>query len=104
MTKDKKLGRPAKDVIWTNKAPPAARKAPPVDILNTGEELSRQAKAAKTLAELWDLFFTPSMQEKMVRYTNDKIQETIVKKKEAKADFRKLPYVKLVDLVRMYNV
>jgi len=37
--------------------------------------LSPQAKAAVTLFELWSLFFTPEMTEKIVKYTNDKIRQ-----------------------------
>jgi hypothetical protein len=98
MTKDVVQSRPARDVYWINR-PSRPRKAPPEDIMHRGEELSDKAKAAKTPAELWDLFFTPSMQDKLVRYTNDKIQKTIVRMKEEDKDFRTLTYVKLVDLV-----
>lgn len=98
MTRDAVQGRPAKDIYWINE-PPKTRKAPPRDILKKGEELSKEAKAAKTLSELWSLFFTPSMQEKLVRYTNDKIQKTIAQMKGQQKDLRQLPYVKLVDLV-----
>jgi hypothetical protein len=75
MTADKKRGRPARNVKWTNLPPPPARKLPPIDIMRKPEELSPQAKAAVTLFELWSLFFTPEMTEKIVKYTNDKIRQ-----------------------------
>jgi hypothetical protein len=55
MTRDAVQGRPAKDIYWINE-PPKTRKLPPRDILKKGEELSKEAKAAKTLSELWGSF------------------------------------------------
>jgi len=74
MTADRKRGRPAKKVAWSNLPPAAARKLPPIDIMTKEEELSPRAKAAVKLVELWSLFFTPEMTEKVVQYTNDKIR------------------------------
>jgi hypothetical protein len=99
MTADKKRRRPAGKVYWTNQPPPPARKLPPMDIMTKEQELSSRAKAASKLADLWGLFITPDMTAKMVRYTNDKIRETLLKKKYSKADLLKKPHVKLVDLV-----
>jgi hypothetical protein len=99
MTADAKRRRPAKKVYWTNQAPPAARKQSSVDIMTKEQELSPQAKAALKLVDLWGLFFTPEMTAKLVRYTNDKIRETLLKKKYTRVDLLKKPHVKSVDLV-----
>ena len=64
------------------------------------EGLSPRAKAAVKLVDLWSLFFTPEITAKIVRYTNDKIQETLDKRRWTKEDLKKKPHVKFVDLVR----
>jgi len=100
MTKDSKRGRPARDVFWTNQ-PPQTRRRPPADIMTKKEGLSPRAKAAQKISELWGLFFTPEMTAKIVQYTNDKIQETMNKKKWTREQLRKKPHIKFVDLVSL---
>jgi hypothetical protein len=65
------------------------------------EKLSDNALAAKTTAELWGLFFTDNMLDKLVMYTNDKIQETLDKKQYTPAQRRKNTHLKTVDKVHI---
>ncbi len=98
MTRDAKRGRPARDTYWSN-LPPTTRRRPPGDIMRKKEELSPKAKAAKKIVDLWSLFITPEMMAKIVRYTNDKIQETMYKRKYTQEDLKKKPHIRYVDLV-----
>jgi hypothetical protein len=98
MTKDAKRGRPAQKVVWTNQPPPT-RRHPPSDIMSKREGLSPRAQAAVRIVDIWGLFFTPEMMMKVVRYTNEKIQETMDKNTFSRADLKKKPHIKSVDLV-----
>jgi hypothetical protein len=63
------------------------------------EQLSPEAQEAKTAADIWGLFFSDTMMSKMVKYTNDKIQETLDKKQLTLEQIRKAPHLKPVDMV-----
>jgi hypothetical protein len=63
------------------------------------ESLSARAKGAKSIADLWGLFFTPTMLDKIVLYTNHKIQEDLERKQYTPAQCRKRPHLKSIDIV-----
>jgi hypothetical protein len=98
MTGDPKRGRKARQLKWTNKVPPT-RKRGPEDIMSKPESLSVSAKEAKRTADLWGLFFTPTMLEKIVLYTNQKIQEDLDRNQYTAVQRRKRPHLKYVDVV-----
>jgi hypothetical protein len=65
------------------------------------ERLSDPAQAARTTAELWGLFFTEAMLGKILKYTNEKIMETLEKKQYTAAQRRKNPHLKPLDKVTL---
>jgi hypothetical protein len=102
---DKKRKRKERKIVWTTKAPHSARLGPQ-DIMGKPEGISDKAKAATSHADLWELFFTPEMQAKIVAYTNTKIQEDISKKAYTKEDLRRKSHIKPTDevwLLRTYS-
>lgn len=68
----------------------------------TGEQISDEAKKAETTGDLWSLFFREATLDKIVRYTNDKIRETLEKNVYNLEDLRKQTYMKLLDRVNLF--
>jgi hypothetical protein len=67
--------------------------------MTKGEEISEEAKAAKTSGDLWSLFFTEDMLDKIVQFTNDKISETIEKSRYSTEHLSKNTYIQHIDKV-----
>jgi hypothetical protein len=67
--------------------------------MTKGEEISAEAKAAETKGDLWSLFFRDAMLDKIVRYTNEKINETMEKQVYNEECLRKQTHFKLLDKV-----
>ncbi len=105
VTADRQRNRPKRTQSWTTKVPPTRRRGPE-DIMHKPEQLSPEAQEAKTAADIWGLFFSDTMMSKMVKYTNDKIQETLDKKQLTLEQIRKAPHLKPVDMVStvLYHV
>jgi hypothetical protein len=99
MTGDKKRNRPAREVTWSTKQPVSRRRGPE-DIMTKPEKLSPTAAVASTEDELWGLFFTDEMLNKIVQYTNDSITEDIENLRYTAERMKLSPYIKLVDKVR----
>jgi hypothetical protein len=98
LTADRKRNRKERSIIWTTKAPPTSR-AGPQDIYTKPQKISNKAKAAKSHADLWSLFFTADMQTKICTNTNMKIQEDIIKKGLTEHDIAQMSHIKPIDEV-----
>jgi uncharacterized MAPEG superfamily protein len=98
VTADKKRKRKERNIVWTTKAPPTARRGP-LDIMSKPQGLSDKSKAAKTNGDLFELCFTAEMITKICTYTNVKIQEDLAEKAYTKEELRKKSHIKPVDEV-----
>jgi hypothetical protein len=67
--------------------------------MTKGEKISAQAEAAETVDELWSLFFTDEMLEKIVIYTNESIAEEVDNLQYSAERMRKSPYIRSIDKV-----
>jgi hypothetical protein len=63
------------------------------------EKLSAEAASATTEDQLWGLFFSDKILDKIVHYTNDSIQEDIDQQRYTQERLRLSPYIKFVDKV-----
>jgi hypothetical protein len=66
------------------------------------EELSDEAKEAKTTEDLWSLFFTDTILDKIVQYTNEKIDEDVQKKQLTAEQLRRFPHMQQIDKVLVH--
>jgi hypothetical protein len=98
LTADRKRNRKERSIVWTTKAPPTTR-AGPENMYTKPQKISDKAKAAKSHADLWSLFFTAEMQTKICTYTNRKIQEDIIKKQLTLQDIVQMSHIKPLDEV-----
>jgi hypothetical protein len=56
MTADRSRSRPARTIEWTTQAPPTARISPE-NIMTKPQKISREAEAAETELDFWEVFF-----------------------------------------------
>ena len=63
------------------------------------ERLSAEAQAAKTPAEMWELFFTSEMQDLIVTHTNRNISDKIIKLQLKGMDVSKKSHIKVTKKV-----
>ncbi len=68
-----------------------------INQLDVAEAVSDKAKAANSTAELWGLFMTEEILDKIVTYTNQKINETILKRKYTEKFLRKRSHIRHLD-------
>ena len=61
--------------------------------------ISDDAKAAVTEEDLWSLFFTKEILQEIVTWTNQKIEEQILKKNYSADTLKKSPYITTTDEV-----
>ena len=98
MTADRERGIPPKVITWTSVPPPRGRLGPE-NMPTKPRALSEEAKAAESLVELQQLFFTEEMLELLVRYTNEKIAEDIQQNQYTEDRLKKAPHLKPVGMV-----
>ena len=91
--------RPEKKVTWTNKKPqqPAGRPRASNIIPNTVGIATRDAKAATTPIKAFELFFTGSMMDILIKETNRAIGETRARTPDSILKSDKNPYFKDTD-------
>ena len=61
--------------------------------------ISEEAKAAVTEGDLWSLFFTEEILDEIVTWTNQKIDDRILKKEYSAATLKKSPHICATDKV-----
>lgn len=103
LTADRQRNRPAREIHWTTKPPPAKRRGPE-DIMSKGEKISPEAEAAETTADFWGLFFPDTILDKIVHYSNEKIAEDMAKKNYTEDQLSKKPHLKPLDKVSLIGV
>lgn len=64
--------------------------------------MSEEAKKAKSAVELWGLFITDKIVDLIVAYTNDKIEEDLVKQNYSRERISSSPYLKKTDKVNLF--
>jgi hypothetical protein len=101
MTADRQRGKGPSEVHWTTKTP-SSRKRGPEDIMSRPEKISAEAEAAKTTADIWELFITPEMVTNITRWTNQKILEDMDEHQYSRDKLLKCPYLKTVDEVDVF--
>jgi hypothetical protein len=67
--------------------------------MTKGEKISTEAEAAETVDQLWSLFITEEMLDKMVLYTNQSIAEEVENLQYSTERLRKSPYIRPIDKV-----
>jgi len=100
VTANRERGIPSRNITWTSQPPATARRGPE-DIMTKPRSLSEEAKAARTYTELWNLFFTESMLDKLVEYTNQKIDDNFVKNNYTRDRLNKSPHLRHTDKVEV---
>jgi hypothetical protein len=69
--------------------------------MSKSEELSDAAKAATTTEDIWSLFITDDILDEIVMYTNQKIDEDILKAKYSKDYLEKNNHITHIDKVSL---
>ncbi len=100
VTADRKRGRDAKDITWSTQSSASGRRGPE-NIMRKPQELSAEAKAAKTNDQFWSLFITGQILEVVEKWTNQKIAEDLEEKQYSVEKLRKCPYLKQTDKVNL---
>jgi hypothetical protein len=71
--------------------------------LDVGEGISDKAKEAETTGDIWGLFMTKEILERVVLYTNQKISEDIVKNAYTEEYIRSHSHIKHIDMVSFHS-
>jgi hypothetical protein len=98
VTGDRKRNRAARELVWTTECPPPS-KLGPENIMTKAERISDEAAAAITEGDLWSLFFTEQLMDKIVDSTNQKIEEEMAELSYTRERMVKSPYICQTDKV-----
>jgi hypothetical protein len=98
ITADKKRNRAARELTWTTERPPPSKRGPE-NIMTKPEKISDEAADALTEGDLWSLFFTEPLMDKIVEATNQKIGEEMTEQGYSRERMAKSPYICETDKV-----